>query len=303
MPRSTLNAQASALNETHRQLDIALGAMTQGLCLYDEANRLQLWNPRFAQLYQINHGLNKGMRFDQVIGLTVSLGLYGERPIDEVLEARHAFIARREHARMDQTLKSGTVIEIVHVPLEDGGWVATYEDVTARRKAEERLLYLATHDEMTGLANRSKFMATATAFHAAYDRAHDFVIMLLDLDGFKRVNDTFGHPAGDALLIEVGRRLEGLDTRAEVIARLGGDEFALLRRCMPNDSSLRPWAQAIVDALCTPYTIGGEVVKVGASAGVAIARAHWQELSSLLAQADLALYVAKHNGGARVMIS
>ena len=287
-----------ASSEAHRQLDIALEAMTQGLCLYDHKNRLQLWNQRFAELYGVTDSLRRGMTLPELIKLTVSQGLYGEGSIADVLGIREAFIAWRQRSRMDQVLKDGSIIEIVHVPLDDGGWVATYEDITARRTAEVRLLYLATHDEMTGLANRSKFMSEAAA-----DLPSCFAIMLLDLDGFKRVNDTHGHPVGDALLIEVGRRLRSLDTKAQVVARLGGDEFALLRTLVWADDELQQWANAIVSELCHPYKIGEKVLNVGASAGLAVAGPRQQDFSMLLAQADSALYVAKNSGGACVVIA
>jgi len=303
MFRRTRSSEARSLGETHRQLDIALGAMTQGLCLYDQANKLQLWNNRFAELYNVKDALRRGMTFEEVICLTVSLGLYGERSVADVLEMRKAFIARRERARMDQVLSNGTIIEIVHVPLEDGGWVATYEEVTARRAADERLRYLATHDEMTGLANRSKFLSAAVALQSTSDLSSRFAILLLDLDGFKRVNDTHGHPVGDALLIEVGRRLESMDTNAEVIARLGGDEFAILRSSVPDDDVLRPWASAIVNELCIPYAVGKHVLVIGASAGLAAARPYQRDVKMVLAQADSALYVAKSSGGARVVFA
>ena len=89
MFRRTRSSEARSLGETHRQLDIALGAMTQGLCLYDQANKLQLWNNRFAELYNVKDALRRGMTFEEVICLTVSLGLYGERSVADVLEIGH----------------------------------------------------------------------------------------------------------------------------------------------------------------------------------------------------------------------
>ncbi len=160
----------------------------------------------------------------------------------------------------------------------------------------------AHHDSLTGLPNRARFTALldaalerTTAGLAAYN------LMLLDLDRFKAVNDTLGHAAGDAVLVEVGRRIAPLLAPDDVVARLGGDEFALLQRVDGNDGVPRAerLAHAIVASLARPLAHGGAPVSIGVSIGIAGAPEDGVERSVLLERADLALYVAKKAGRGR----
>ena len=123
----------------------------------------------------------------------------------------------------------GRSIRIVNQPLSDGGWLATHDDVTEQRRSEARIAYLAHHDMLTGLANRRPLRRNRGS-RARYRRWGDpFSVLLLDLDRFKYVNDTLGHPAGDALLREVAMRLKACLRETDVLGRLGGDEFAIIQ--------------------------------------------------------------------------
>jgi diguanylate cyclase (GGDEF)-like protein len=174
---------------------------------------------------------------------------------------------------------------------------------TARHTAEASAIEAAMHDPLTSLPNRELFhrrVVTALT-EAAQDgeTAPDetgSAVLLIDLDRFKAVNDTLGHPIGDALLRLVAKRLRSVLRPCDVVARLGGDEFALLVPPIPEPVNLAQLAKRIVDVLGRPYLIDGHLVNIGASVGVAFAPRDGREHSQLLRNADLALYHAKESG-------
>jgi diguanylate cyclase (GGDEF)-like protein/PAS domain S-box-containing protein len=191
--------------------------------------------------------------------------------------------------------------------------VAVVQDVTDRRRAEEQLRHDAMHDALTGLANRSLLINRLTYCLAKYraDPAHALGVLYLDLDRFKSVNDTLGHPVGDQLLASVAQRLResvrGRDTLARTpcndeIARLGGDEFVLLldRAGEGTETAMRV-AERIRQKLSMPFRIGDIDVRTGASVGIAISRPSHTTADDLLRDADAALYQAKANRGSIVL--
>jgi len=196
--------------------------------------------------------------------------------------------------------------------LDDGHWMASFEEVTARQTAEASAIEQAMHDPLTGLPNRELFerrvvaalagtaqagatQAGATQAGAAPDDTGP-AALVVDLDRFKAVNDTLGHPVGDALLRLVAKRLRSVLRPGDVVARLGGDEFALLVPPLPEPVNLAQLARRIVDVLGRPYLIDGHLVNIGASVGVAQAPRDGHGHSQLLRSADLALYHAKEAG-------
>jgi diguanylate cyclase (GGDEF)-like protein len=176
-------------------------------------------------------------------------------------------------------------------------WIGTYRDVTEAYEAEARIAHLAHHDALTGLPNR-------VLFHDRLDKAllrvrrdeEKLAVLYLDLDRFKNVNDTLGHPAGDKLLVDVAGRLRACLRDRDMAARFGGDEFAVvqLRLSGPHDASTL--AERIVAILSEPYDIDGQQALIGASAGVALAPADGETSEQLLGNADKALYQAKEDG-------
>jgi diguanylate cyclase (GGDEF)-like protein/PAS domain S-box-containing protein len=176
--------------------------------------------------------------------------------------------------------------------------LAVLEDITERRKSEAQIVHMARHDALTDLANRALFteqLEKATARCQRYGGR--FAIHMLDLDRFKDVNDSLGHPVGDALLREVARRLRACAGKSETVARLGGDEFAILQMIEgdPRNSS-RALAGRILESLGAPYVLGGKTIAVGASIGISLAPDHGNKADLLLKSADLALYQAKSEG-------
>ena len=176
---------------------------------------------------------------------------------------------------------------------------AQIQDITVRRAREARLEHLAHHDVLTGLLNRSGFAESVADCLMAQGGA---ALLALDLDGFKTINDSFGHSTGDALLQAIALRLASAIDADGVCARIGGDEFVLLLPGRDDPPSARASADRILNAFSQPFQIGGHQLHVGASIGFSLAPFHGSDADELLLRADLALLAAKRDGGRRAQL-
>lgn len=177
--------------------------------------------------------------------------------------------------------------------------VLNVHDITTQRDLESQLRHDARHDSLTGLLNRKAFGEASERSCVRATRSGDTVGMLyIDLDGFKQVNDTFGHDSGDRVLIEAGQRLHDCLDAGETLARLGGDEFAVLIDAVEGDRPVE-LAELILDTLGRPIRGLPNDVRVGASIGIALRSSDGIEISTLMQDADAAMYVAKRNGRSR----
>ena len=176
--------------------------------------------------------------------------------------------------------------------------IAVVEDVTERKKSEQRIAFMAHHDALTGLANRAAVTQRIEEAAAHHRRRGDpFTVLLMDLDRFKNVNDTLGHSAGDALLREAAARLKTFLRETDVLARLGGDEFAVIQAGETNQrEAAGTLADRIIEIIGQPFNIEGTDVNIGTSIGIAMAPEHGTDPDSLLKMADMALYGAKSAG-------
>jgi diguanylate cyclase (GGDEF)-like protein len=281
---------ASEIAAQHAQMDAALSNMTQGLCLFDPEGRLLVANRRFAEMFAEPPA---GAPSDVVLR---QAGL--EMLIDATRDGRVESIACE--------LPDGRGIAVSQSPVAGGGWVATYEDVTERRAAEQRLAHMARHDQLTGLPNRLYFAEHMRVVFAGPRPDREIALLCVDLDRFKIVNDTLGHPAGDALLREAGDRLRACVGPGALVVRLGGDEFAIVlggaaaqTGSTANEGqpeAATAVAERIVTTLGLPFEVDGQHVSVGASVGIAIGSETLNSADALLKSADLALYRAKAEG-------
>ena len=199
--------------------------------------------------------------------------------------------------RVLREISTGPAISVSHQPMAAGGWVATYEDMTERRQAEARIHFMAHHDALTKLPNRVLFHDRMAAMLLERGGRGDcLAVLCLDLDFFKNINDTLGHPAGDKLLEAVSERLRHSVRDTDVIARLGGDEFAILHRSTDQPAQAERLAQRIVKALSEPYELEGNRAIIAVSIGIALATDVDVTADQLLKNADMALYRAKAEG-------
>jgi diguanylate cyclase (GGDEF)-like protein/PAS domain S-box-containing protein len=181
--------------------------------------------------------------------------------------------------------------------------VVNLRDVTERRALEARLLHQTFYDDLTGLANRALFLDRVQNALQRHDRdIREIAVLFLDLDDFKTVNDSLGHPAGDRLLVEVARRLELAIRPGDTLARFGGDEFALLLEAGEMPGVAEAVARRIVAGLGTPFCVGEDNLSIRASIGIAVGHAFEDSSEDLLRDADLAMFLAKHNGKGRYEI-
>ncbi len=179
--------------------------------------------------------------------------------------------------------------------------VLNSRDVTERHALEQELNHQAFHDTLTGLANRSLFLDRLSHAMEKRDRGDNPVaVLFLDLDDFKAVNDNFGHPAGDQLLVSVGERIRSATRPSDTVARLGGDEFAVLVESGIMPGAAQDVASRITEALAPTFRIHTHEVAVGASIGIAVVQQPHETPDDLLRDADLAMYVAKRNGKGRI---
>ncbi len=274
----------------HRNLKIALTYMSQGLALYDSEGTLILANRRLCEMFGVAcEGVRIGM---SIAGVMEAIGFSRRRA--QRLNSRIHAIPR--DGQMDQTFEEIGDVHVVSIatrPMPDGGWVMTFEDVTERRRAEMQLAFLAHHDALTSLPNRTFFHERLRQATVQANRGVPFVLMSLDMNGFKTVNDTLGHAAGDELLQAVAQRLRSCVRESDTVARLGGDEFAVIQTGPKDDGDAIVLAKRLIKALGQPYLLQGHQVISGCSVGMAMAPRDGCEVDDLLKKADMALYRAK----------
>jgi diguanylate cyclase (GGDEF)-like protein len=195
------------------------------------------------------------------------------------------------------TLANGRIISQSKRPMADGGSVVLFEDVTEHERAVARAHYLATHDDLTGLANRVMFgqlLDEAIKIGRRYEQ--NFSIMFVDLDGFKSVNDRLGHAAGDNLLEQMATRIKQCLRDSDVAARIGGDEFAILLRQISDAEQAGAVARKLLSSIVRPIAIVGQECRVTASIGISIFPTDGQDRRILIKNADAAMYLAKAEG-------
>lgn len=273
----------------------ALRNLAQGLSMFDGRDRLIAFNRQWLELYGlVPQEIRLGMDFREVFAKQTAV-----LDVEAYLVDLKGRLAQSEHTSNTVQFPDGRVVYISYGRRENGGWVATHEDITERKASEDRIERLAHYDGLTGLANRNLFKERIDEALARSPRlAAPFAVLLLDLDKFKSVNDALGHQCGDALLKQVAGRIKAQIRDGDTAARIGGDEFAVI--VMPGQATMQDGtaslAARLVQTIAEPYQIDGHPVVIGCSIGVALVPEHGTRVDEILRNADLALYKSKNAG-------
>ena len=296
--RANSRRLADAAERERRHLDDAVNNMPIGLVMFDKGKRLIIGNDKYREMYGLPHGLmQRGTHLRDLLRARLQSGSFEGTDREEYIERILKLVEQKETGLRIVELDDGRSISIIHHPIDGGGWVGTHEDVSDRRKAEARIHHMARHDALTDLPNRNLFTEKIEQALAQAEAA--VAVLCLDLDRFKQVNDTLGHPVGDALLKLVAARLSGLVRHTDTIARSGGDEFAVTQVAVDQPAAATKLAERIVAILAEPYDVEGHHIVIGASVGVAVSPGDGANSEQLLKNADLALYRAKSESRGR----
>ncbi len=252
-PMRVLNRTLRALERTQRHLrfqnarfDAALNNMSQGLIMFDADQRIVVCNNRYLEMYNLSRDIVKpGCTLRALLQHRVERNQLIIDPDRYRAELAAKLCLGKKFEIIVETV-DGRTIAILNQPMPNGGWVATHEDITERRKAEEKIAHMALHDALTNLPNRLFFREQLETRLAQLPPDQKFAVLCLDLDRFKIVNDTLGHLFGDMLLRQVAERITGCLREGDTLARLGGDEFAILQGSIKQPSDVI----ALADRIC-----------------------------------------------------
>jgi diguanylate cyclase (GGDEF)-like protein/PAS domain S-box-containing protein len=276
-------------------LETALENMSHGLCMFDAEGRADLFNERFATMMNFSMDSLKGRSLlDMFKDGKASEEFTGDP--EEMFARVMADVRSGKPSSKIAESSTGRVLRVTEQPMQGGGWVATFEDITEWRNAQAQIAHMAHHDGLTNLPNRMKFREQLELALRGSKRGDHVAVLCIDLDRFKEVNDSLGHPIGDDLLKEVARRLIECAREGDIVSRSGGDEFAIVQFGIENVSAASSLASRVVEVVGEPYDIQGHHLVIGASVGISLAPDDGIDSDQLLKNADMALYRAKSDG-------
>jgi diguanylate cyclase (GGDEF)-like protein/PAS domain S-box-containing protein len=290
-------AKARQIESSLQTLSVAIEQSPVSVVITDADATIQYVNPQFTVEtgYGVDEAMGKNPRILQS-GLTDRAVF--ENMWQTLLQGEAwtgEFINRRRNGEL--------FFEEAHIaPVQDDAgntvqYVAVKLDITERKRAEERLAHLAHHDALTNLPNRPLFQdRMQQALALARRERQRLALLYLDLDGFKTVNDRFGHAVGDLLLQEAARRISGCVRASDTVGRIGGDEFVVLLSRIDTEGAALQVAEKVRAALGSPFTLAGRTVQLSCSIGIALYPDHGDDDLALAHHADLAMYRAKEGG-------
>ncbi len=279
------------------RFDTALNNMPHGLCMFDEGQRMVVANSRFNQLLGLSSDIDRrGLLAQDLLEEFARSGMVLPAQADRFVARFTSTLSASRRRTLSIGVQEGKTLDIIFQPMGNGGCVVIVEDITERRRAEAKIEHLARFDALTGLPNRTSFTAKFERSLASGKAGVSRAVLFVDLDEFKQVNDTLGHPCGDALLCQVADRLRDTVRSADLVARFGGDEFVVLQTTRSGRQSVAALAERIIETLSQIYTVEGHQIAIGASIGIAMAPEDGTTADQLLKCADIALYRAKGDG-------
>lgn len=286
----------------NQRMATALDSTGYAISIFDGQHNLVYCNRHFLALYHLPKRLGRpGTEFAEILrGRIAANSHIGDDP-EAYFKQRIEGVTKGGVFADINRLNTGEVVSINHLPLPDGGWVSTHKDITEFNRLQEELAHRAYHDALTGLANRHMLQQRLSECVNEAAGLGSFVLLLVDLDGFKGINDTLGHAAGDQVLREVAHRLETTIGARGLAARMGGDEFAVVLDLGSSGRDAHQIAVELLEAGHKPFIVDGQPTDIAFSIGIAVAPGDGNSAEQLLKNADLALYAAKkdHRGSYR----
>jgi diguanylate cyclase (GGDEF)-like protein/PAS domain S-box-containing protein len=286
----------AALKNDEQLLNTILDNMSHGILLFDSESQLLVCNQRYVSMYGLTQDAAKaGRSLRELLKYRAAAGTFDGDSEDYVARLMENIL---EGKSFNDTVKlgDGRIISVTSKPIADGGWLAIHEDITERQRADEQIAHMARHDALTDLPNRIMLRERLQHELKRVKRGECLAVLCLDLDQFKSVNDTLGHPIGDELLKLVADRLRGCTREPDTIARLGGDEFAIIMTQMKEPTDAASLSRRIRESIIRPYQVDGHQIVSDLSIGISIAPIDGTESDVLLKNADMALYGAKADG-------
>jgi diguanylate cyclase (GGDEF)-like protein len=289
-----LERSNGALAQTNERFKAALTHMSHGLSMFDGEGRLVVNNGRFTEMYDISpEAMKSGSTFLDFLKYRALQGYVQGDPLTHCEKLQENLKLGEPEAQV-LPASSGRSIAVISNPLPNGGWVSTHEDITEKLAAQGKISHMALHDALTNLPNRVLLRERMEGHLLGRDQK--VAVLCLDLDGFKVVNDTLGHPLGDKLLKEVAARTRKCLRDGDTLARLGGDEFVILQTQVNQAEDASTLATRVVQEIGIPFDLDGHQVTIGVSLGIAVAPGDAAGADELLRNADMALYRAKSDG-------
>jgi diguanylate cyclase (GGDEF)-like protein len=267
-----------------------------GIGFFDQELRVVVCNDRAKAILDLperffSHG---PPLLEDILRFNALRGEFGPGDVEEQVASKLALAKDRTYYHFERERPNGTVLDVRGAPINNGGFITTYMDITERVRSEAKIAHMARHDALTDLPNRGLFRERLDeALAITGEGEHRFAVLMLDLDRFKDVNDLLGHPAGDELLKAVAKRLRNCVPTGDTLARLGGDEFSIIQRVDDPLVDAAALATRIQDVMKPPFALFDHHLVVGASIGIAVAPSDGDSPTQLLKNADLALYRAK----------
>jgi diguanylate cyclase (GGDEF)-like protein/PAS domain S-box-containing protein len=277
-------------------LDRILNNIPIGLLLFDSDTRMLACSRRYIEMYGLSREVMvPGCTLRELLMHRIAAGTFSGS-LDEHIDKLLAAIAEGKTTSNIVESADGRVFSIFNKPLAEGGWISTHEDITERRRTEQKVAHMARHDALTDLPNRVLLRERLEYELRRVNRGARLAVLCLDLDHFKSVNDTLGHPVGDQLLKVLADRLRHCIREADTISRLGGDEFAIIMTGLQQPADAAELARRVRDSVTNPCELDGHRIVADISIGISVAPTDSADPDQLLKNADVALYGAKADG-------